>query len=173
MYTATPRRGAPALAGSILSGALAIFLFAAPAHAQSATVNAGPTDPPANSFSNDPTLLSVCNKYPSNACVVVASFNANLAPYWYVNGSSSNGLGGAPIYFYANGVYQSTYHANGSSNPGAITVVAPLGSNYTFLGAQVYGRCSNQAYYGQGWTNMSIPFSAGELYTLGIPYTCN
>jgi hypothetical protein len=162
-----------ALAGFVIAGALALFLSAPPVHAQSATISAGVTDPSISGIgNNDYDLVSLCVTYSYDACFLVASFNSGVAPYWYVSGGSSNGLGGAPIYYYINGVYQSTYHANGATNPGAITVLGATGANYAFLGAQYYGSCTNNAYYSQGWY-ASIPASDDEAYTLGIPYSCS
>lgn len=161
-----------ALAGCFLAGVVALCLSATAAHAQSATISSGAQDPPIGNYTgNDYPLVSLCLQYNYDACMLVASFNNNVAPYWYVSGSNSNGLGGAPIYFYVNGVYQGTYNANGGTNPGAITVLGGLGQTYSFLGAQYYHTCTNLAYYSQGWY-LSLPASSGEAYTLGIPYTC-
>jgi len=166
-YCAVKRRGSwRALAGIVFAGALALIVAAPAAHAQS--LGSGTS---VGSIPNDPELINLCVQHPSNACILVASFNRNLAPYWYISGGSSNGLGGAPIYFYINGVYQATYRANGATNPGAITVLGVLGTHYTFLGAQYYGSCTNNAYYQQGWT-VTIPASSNIAYGLGIPYTC-
>jgi hypothetical protein len=167
-----------ALLGFAWVTVLGLLLFATQARAQNWRIDGG-LNFGTNSGSGTDGLTNPCNSYPNNSCIVVVSYNENGqsgSGYWYNTTSGSNGLGGAGIYFAINNVYQTEYTANGSSDPGAIAVVGPTdGTQYTFLGAQVYpnSNCSNQAYSWKGWDLTSKWGSTtgnGALYTLGIPY---
>jgi hypothetical protein len=123
---------------------------------------------------DDYSLINPCYENPYNSCMVVVAFNESAASDWYYNtDGSNNGIGDLAIFFYVNYVYDATYYTNTATNPGAITVVGVTGTDYTFQGTEAKGSCTNDAYYQQGVTPAYYTWNDGEIYTLGIPFTCN
>jgi hypothetical protein len=124
-------------------------------------------------WGSDTSIVEPCQSYKSDACIIVAAFNSYSDNYWYLYDSEdiSNGLPDAEIFFYVNYVYEGDYYTNGGSSPGAIVVIAPLDTTYTFQGAEYYEStsCVNQEYYQQGW-DLTTDFNTGTAYALGIPY---
>lgn len=159
--------------GFALAAALVLPLFTARACGQTATIASGFQDPPASGFQiNDPALISLCETYNYDVCMLVAAFNSGQRNEWYEDNGSSNGLAGTPIYYYINGVYDATYHANNNSNVVAITVLGPVDATDGFMGAQYQGSCTNDYYQYYGFYAAN-PFTTNEVYTYGIPYTCS
>jgi len=159
-----------AMVGCVFTGALALSVSSVPARAQSVGSGTGLGNM-SDYYTSDYSLVEPCYTDESDSCMLVAAFNSDSYSYWYENNGSSNGIGGIHIFFYVNGVYDATYDANGTTNPGAITVLGVPGTTYTFQGTEADGTCSNDAYYQQGFTAYYTT-AEGKVYTLGIPYTC-
>jgi len=106
-----------------------------------------------------------------------AAFDETQGSYWFVNGSSSDGIPNTPIWQTVNGVYCCQFTTNNTDNPGAIIALGTVGSTYNYF----FGPNRNSGGRGlctvdgqESWdVTPTLAFgSQGWIYTLGVPYHC-